>query len=91
MFISWQIYEGLTISGNSVVEATQFLLGHQVKYVLTERFGQDPLENWFGRQRSRYGRGKIIQVWLTLDITIILLETKKMSNQLPMVMLLIVA
>ena len=52
MFISWQIYEGLTTSGNSVVEATQFLLGHQVKYVLTERFCQDPLENWFGRQRS---------------------------------------
>ena len=25
---------------------------HQVKYVQTECFCQDPLENWFGRQRS---------------------------------------
>ena len=52
MFISWQTYEGLKISVNSIIEATQFLLWHQVKYVLTERFCQDPLENWFGRQRS---------------------------------------
>ena len=52
MFISWQTYEGLKKSVNSIIEATQFLLWHQVKYVLTERFCQDPLENWFGRQRS---------------------------------------
>ena len=26
MFFSWQIYEGLKISVNSVIEATQFLL-----------------------------------------------------------------
>ena len=25
---------------------------HQVKHVLSEHFCQDPLENWFGRQRS---------------------------------------
>ena len=47
-----QTYEGLKISVNSILEATQFLLWHQVKYVLTERFCQDPLENWFCRQRS---------------------------------------
>ena len=35
-----------------IIEGIQFLLWHQVKYVLTERFCQDPLENWFGRQRS---------------------------------------
>ena len=52
IFISWQTYEGLKIS----VKATQFLLWHQVKYVLTERFYQDPLENWFGRQRSSGSR-----------------------------------
>ena len=52
MFISWETYEGLKISVNAIIEATQFLLWHQVKYVLTERFCQDPLENWFGRQRS---------------------------------------
>ena len=47
-----QTYEGLKISVNSIIEATQFLLCHQVKYVLTERFYQDSLENWFSRQRS---------------------------------------
>ena len=52
MFISLQTYEELKISVNSIIEATQLLLGHQVKYVLTERFCQDLLENWFGRQIS---------------------------------------
>ena len=52
MFISSQTYEGLKITVNSIVEATQFLLQLQVKYVLTERFCQDPLENYFGSQRS---------------------------------------
>ena len=49
MFISSQTYEGLKITVNSIIEATQFLLQHQIKYVLTERFCQDPLENYFGR------------------------------------------
>ena len=35
-----------------MIETTQFLLQHQVKYVLTECFCQDPLENWFRRRRS---------------------------------------
>ena len=52
MFISQQTYEGLKISVNSIIEAEQFLLQHQVRCVLTERFCQDPLENHFGRQRS---------------------------------------
>ena len=52
MFISWQTHEGLKISVNSVIEATQFLLWHQVKYVPRERFCQDLLENSFGKQRS---------------------------------------
>ena len=52
MFISSQTYERLKITFNSVIEATQFLLQNQVKYVLTERFSQDPLENYFGGQRS---------------------------------------
>ena len=52
MFISSQTYEELKITVNSIIEATQFLLQHQVKYVMTERFCQDPLENYFGRQIS---------------------------------------
>ena len=53
ILISWQTYEGSKISVDyQIIEATQFLLWHQIKYALTERFCQDPLENWFARQRS---------------------------------------
>ena len=34
------------------MEVTQFLLWDWVKDVLTERSCQDPLENWFDRQRT---------------------------------------
>ena len=40
------------LTGKVVIATTQFLFWHQVKYVLTKRFRRDPLENWFGRQRS---------------------------------------
>ena len=56
MFISQQTYEGLKISANSIIEAVQFLLQHEVRCVLPKRFSQDPLENYFGRQRSIGGR-----------------------------------
>lgn len=52
MFISWQTHEALIITTHSVIDLIQYLLNNQVKYVLTERFCQDPLENYFGRQRS---------------------------------------
>ena len=52
MFISYQTYEGLQITVKSVIELTKYLLSHGVQYVLTERFCQDPLENYFGRQRG---------------------------------------
>ena len=44
MFISWQIYEGVKITVHSAIELIQYL------QYLTERFCQDPLENYFGRQ-----------------------------------------
>lgn len=52
MFLSWQTYKGLQISAYSVVEATKFLLNEGMEYVLTERFCQDPLEEYFGNQRK---------------------------------------
>ena len=54
MFISWQTYEGLKIIVNTIIECVQFLLRNHVTngYLLTERFCQDPLENYFGRQRA---------------------------------------
>ena len=36
----------------SVIELVKFLIIHKVLYVLTERFCRDPLENYFGKQRS---------------------------------------
>ena len=90
MFMSWQTYEGLKISVNSIIEATQFLLWHQVKYVLTERFCQDPLENWFGRQRS-LGSRKDNPSMADFRYNNNAITNQKNSNQSLMVMLLIVA
>ena len=52
MFISWQTFEGLKITVHLIIEAVKFLLQHHVKYVLTERLCQDPLENYFDQQRA---------------------------------------
>lgn len=52
MFISWQTYEGLQITVHSFKEVCKFLLEHGVRYILSERFFQDDLENYFGRQRA---------------------------------------
>ena len=52
IFISSEKYEELKIIIDSIIEATQFLLQNQVRYVLTECFCQDPLKNSFDRQRS---------------------------------------
>ena len=52
MFVSWQTYEGFQISVHSAIEATKFLLQEGMEFVLTERFCQDPLEEYFGNQRK---------------------------------------
>ena len=57
MFISWQTYEGIRITCYSVTEAIKYLLQNGVSYVLPECFCQDPLENYYGTQRS-LGRRK---------------------------------
>ena len=50
--MSWQTYEGLKITCFSVIEVIKFLLSEGMEYVLTERFCQDPLEQYFGNQRK---------------------------------------
>ena len=44
----------------SFIEMTRFLLGQssegETLFLLSERISQDPLENYFGKQRSRGGR-----------------------------------
>ena len=57
MFLSWQTYEGLLLTVHSFVEVTKYLLLHGgVAYVLNEKFCQDTLENYFGKQRAIGGR-----------------------------------
>lgn len=56
MFLSPQTYEGIKITVYSTVELIKYLLSNGVPYVLTERLCQDPLENYFGRQRACGGR-----------------------------------
>jgi hypothetical protein len=56
MFLSNQTYEGFKISANSHVEAIKFLLSEGFSYVLTERFMQDVIEDYFGHQRTQRGR-----------------------------------
>ncbi len=53
MFLSQQTYEGLKISVYSHIEAIKFLLEHGFEYVLSERFMQDVLEDYFGHQRAK--------------------------------------
>ena len=51
-FISWQTYEGLKMTVNSLIEVTQFLLNAGFTYVLPGKCNQDDLENYFGKQRA---------------------------------------
>ena len=52
MFISWQTYEGFQITVRSVIEVWKFLLQEGMEYVLTERFCEDIVEEYFGSQRK---------------------------------------
>ena len=46
MFLSHQTYQGFKISVNSHIEAIKFLLSEGFKYVLSERFIQDVIEDY---------------------------------------------
>ena len=56
MFLSSQTHEGLQVTVQSHIEAIQFLLQQGFQYVLSERFMQDVLEDYFGHQRAKGGR-----------------------------------
>ena len=55
MFLSWQTFEGLQITVYSITECVKYLLNSGLKFVLTEKFNQDVVEEYFGRQRG-FGR-----------------------------------
>ena len=52
MFLSRQTYEGLVMTGRALIDSVKFLLNEGMEYVLTERFCQDPVEEYFGAQRK---------------------------------------
>ena len=52
MFISYQTFFGLQITVRFIVEVVKYLLPNGCQYVLTERFCQDPIEEYFGIQRQ---------------------------------------
>ena len=56
MFLSRKTYEGFKITTNSHIEAIKFLFSIGFSYVLSERFMQDVLEDYFGHQRALGGR-----------------------------------
>ena len=87
MFISWQIYEGLKIGLNKSLKLPNFFFDIRLSMYWQNAFVKI-LSKTCLIGKDLWDRGKIIQVWLTLDITIMLLETKNISNQSLMVMLL---
>ena len=52
MFLSRQTYEGFKITVNSHIVAVKFLLSQGFQHVLSERFMQDVIEDYFGHQRT---------------------------------------
>ena len=63
MFLSLQTYEGLQITVYSVIEVTKFLLSKGMAFVLSNRFNQDIVEEYFGRQRSLGRRNDNPNLW----------------------------
>ena len=53
MFISIQTYKGLKISIMAHIETIQFLLGEGFEFVLSDRFMQDVLEDYFRHQCAK--------------------------------------
>ena len=65
MLLSSETREGLRITVHSFVAVVRELLQHpelKGKYLLSERFNQDPLENFFGKVRQAGGRNTISNV-----------------------------
>ncbi|CAB4007562.1 Hypothetical predicted protein [Paramuricea clavata] len=53
MFLSIQTFKGLTMTVKSAIAITKFLLSEGFEFVLTERFCQDDVEEYFGYQRAQ--------------------------------------
>jgi hypothetical protein len=69
MFVS---YKGMKITVNSLIEVVKFLLSEGCEFVLSEKFCQDPLEEYFGHQRARgrFSDNPTLQAFGYNDLTI---------------------
>ena len=72
MFISQQTYKGMKVTVNPLIGVVQFLLSEGCEFVLSERFCQDPLEEYFGHQRARgrFSDNPTVQSFGYNDLTI---------------------
>jgi hypothetical protein len=72
MFISQQTYKGMKVTVNALIGVVQFLLSEGCEFVLSERFCQDPLEEYFGHQRARgrFSDNPTVQSFGYNDLTI---------------------
>ena len=72
MFVSQQTYKGMKITVNSLIEVVKFLLSEGCEFVLSEKFCQDPLEEYFGHQRARgrFSDNPTLQAFGYNDLTI---------------------
>ncbi|PIK40700.1 hypothetical protein BSL78_22455 [Apostichopus japonicus] len=69
LFISRETYSGMHITVKSFVSlAKELLQNPSVEYVLSEKFSQDPLEEYFSKQRG-CGGGMTIHLFSKLDTT----------------------
>ncbi|KAK7089540.1 uncharacterized protein [Littorina saxatilis] len=50
MYLTYQTHRGLVMTVNGFIEATRFLLTNGVRFLLSNKFCQDPIEEHFGRQ-----------------------------------------
>ena len=80
VFISQEACEGLKISVNAIIKAVQFLLQHEIRYVLTERFSQDPLEN-YSVVNAAWVRERIILQYVTSDTMPTQFEIRRFFDQ----------
>ena len=53
MFISKQTYNGLIISCKALIGCIKFFQDEGAEYILSERFCQDILEEYFGNHKIR--------------------------------------
>ena len=81
IFISWQSYEGLQITVFSLKEVCKFLLQQGIPYILSEKFCQVDLENYFGKQRAICRRCDI-QLFVILVIMTVQSSHSFQCNQL---------